>query len=93
MQEIYTHGDHWEYTAVVTKRSIHLLTDEGKPVWKAPYESAYPDYDNMQLYFLEPPGQFALWIAPSYRAREQAKRKLPTHVVWLAADQGVGQEH
>jgi len=89
VQEIVLNGYDWEYTAVVTKRFIHLLTGEGKPVWSIPYEPAYPDYARIQVYFLEPPGQFALWIAPSDRAKEQAKGKLPTHVVWLARDQGV----
>ena len=38
MHEIVLNGYDWEYTAVVTKRLIHLLTAEGKPVWKTPYE-------------------------------------------------------
>ena len=89
VSDIYSHGNYWEYTAVVTKRSIHLLTAEGKPLWKAPYEWAHPGDDNIQLYFLEPPGQFALWITPPYLAREQTNRMRPIHVIWLAADQGV----
>src|SRR5208337_1860989 len=32
VQEIVLNGYDWEYTAVVTKRFIHLLTGEGKPV-------------------------------------------------------------
>ena len=79
----------WEYTAVVTKRFIHLLTAEGKPLWKASYAQAYPDYARIELYCLEAPGQFALWLAPSEQAKAQAKGKLPTHVIWLARDQGV----
>jgi ABC-type transport system involved in multi-copper enzyme maturation permease subunit len=89
MHEIVLNGYDWEYSVVITKRFIHLLTAEGKPVWKIPYEPAYPDYTNIQMYSLEPPGQFALWLAPSDRAKKHATAKLPTHVIWLAGDQGV----
>ena len=88
VDDIFLHGDHWEYTAVVTKRSIHLLTAEGKPLWQAPYELAHPGDDHLQLYYLEPPGRFALWITPSNPPNEGPKSKLLTHVIWLAADQG-----
>jgi hypothetical protein len=88
-QEISLTASVWEYSAVVTKRFVHLLTAEGKPLWKAPYAQAYPDYARIALYCLEAPGQFALWLAPSEQAKAQAKGKLPTHVIWLAKDQGV----
>ena len=79
----------WEYTAVATKRFIRLLTAEGKPVWETPYEPAYPDYAKIDVDFLEPPGQYALWLTPSDRAKAQAKGKLPIHVIWLASNQGI----
>ena len=41
------------------------------------------------IYFLEAPGQYALWLVPSYRENEKAGWKLPTRVVWLARDQGI----
>ena len=79
----------WEYTAVVTKRSIHLLTAEGKPVWKVPYEPKEAACGRAEIYFLEPPGHFVLWLTPSYWENNRANWKLPIHVAWLARDQGV----
>ncbi len=32
----------WQYAVVATKRYVYLLTNEGKQVWKAPYEPAGP---------------------------------------------------
>jgi ABC-type transport system involved in multi-copper enzyme maturation permease subunit len=87
--EITLHNDHWEHTAVVTKRFVHLLTAEGKPLWKTPYEPKDPAYTALDLHPLEPPGQFALWIAPIYWDQDKAKNALPTRVLWLASGQGV----
>ena len=87
--EIVLDSHDWEHTAVVTKRFIHLLTAEGKPVWKAPYEPNGPAYTRAEIFFLERPGQFALWIGPSYRAQQETIGSLTNHVMWLASDQGV----
>jgi hypothetical protein len=87
--ENVSNGYDWEYEAVATKRFIHLLTAEGKPVWKAPYEPAGPAYTQLGIYYLQPPGQFALWMAPSRQESQRADWKLPDHVVWLGRDQGV----
>jgi ABC-type transport system involved in multi-copper enzyme maturation permease subunit len=87
---ISLNGDEeWNYTAVVTKQFIHLLTPDGKVVWKRPYDMAYPDYKEVRIYFLEPADQFALWLAPTYVANKKAGWKLPTHVTWFARDQGM----
>ena len=87
--EIVLHRYDWEYEAVATKQFIYLLTAEGEVVWKAPHTPAGPAYTQVGIYFLQPPGQFALWAAPTYQASERADWKLPIHVVWLARDQGV----
>jgi hypothetical protein len=79
----------WQYTIVATKRFVYLLTAEGKPVWKAPYEPADPKSTRLLLYYLEPPGQFALWVAPGGRAAGGALEQHPGRVVWVARDQGV----
>jgi hypothetical protein len=89
VEDILRVGLDWEHTAVITKRFIYLLTREGKLVWKAPYEPPYPEYASFHVFFLEPPGQFAVWIEPSDQAREQSKGALPTRSLWLAADKGV----
>jgi hypothetical protein len=87
--EIILNGYDWDYEAVATKRAIHLVTSDGKPVWKAPYEPAGLAYNQVGIYFLQPPGQFALWMTPPREENERANWKLPIHVVWLARDQGV----
>ena len=87
--EIVLNSYDWEYEAVATKRFIHLLTSEGKPVWKAPYEPTGSAYTQVGMYFLQPPGQFAIWMSPTHQESERADWKLPNHVVWLARDQGV----
>jgi hypothetical protein len=87
--EIVRSDYNWEYTMVVTKRFVHLLTAEGKPVWQTPYEPARASSTVFQLFLLEPPGQFALWISPGGRAGEEAREKHPGHVMWVARDQGV----
>jgi hypothetical protein len=74
---------------VVTRRLVYLLTAEGKPVWQTPYEPARANTTVIQLYLLEPPGQFALWISPAGRWDEEARAKHPGHVMWIARDQGV----
>jgi hypothetical protein len=79
----------WQYTVVATKRFVYLLTNEGKPVWKAPYEPADPTSTRLQLCCLEPPGQFALWISQGGRAVEKAGEHLPGRVMWIAGNQGV----
>jgi hypothetical protein len=90
VEEMELYSFEFDYGAVVaTKRFIHLLTREGKLVWKAPYEPSYPGYDNIHLCILEPPGQFGVLIAPSLQARREAKVELPIRVIWLAKGQGV----
>ena len=79
----------WQYTMVVTKRLVRLLTAEGKPVWQTPYEPARASSTVFQLFLLEPPGQFALWISPGGRPGEEARETHPGHAMWIARDQGV----
>ena len=87
--EVALHDYGWQYTIVATKRFVYLLTDEGTLVWKAPYEPADPKSTCLQLYCLEPPGQFALWVSPGGRAAGGAREQHPGRVVWVARDQGV----
>jgi prepilin-type N-terminal cleavage/methylation domain-containing protein len=87
--EFAFNGFDWDYTAVVTKRFIHLLTADGQPAWKAPYDSRDASYRQAEIYPLKPPGQFALWLVPSGGENKRAGWNLPTHVIWLACGQGV----
>jgi hypothetical protein len=88
-REVQLNGFDWDYTIVVTRCFVRLLTPDGKVVWQADYKPAYPDYSQVQLFCLEPTNQFALWIGPSWRAQEKAGGKLPTRVIWLDRDGSV----
>ncbi len=81
--EVSLNGYDWDYTIVVTRNYIRLLTPDGKVVWRTAYKPSYPDYNQVQLYCLEPTNQFALWIGPSWQAQEMAGGNLPTRVTWL----------
>lgn len=85
----YTHeGLDQEYVVVVTRHAVRLLARNGKELWKAPFEPGYPEYGHVQVYFLEPPKRFALWIFPGDRFNARAGWKLPIQVTWLSADEG-----
>ena len=76
-------------TLLVTKRAVQLLNTDGKPIWQTPYEPAQARYTVFQLFHLEPPNQFALWISPNGPRDELERERHPGHVIWLAREQGV----
>jgi hypothetical protein len=78
-----------QYIAVVTKQQIHLLSRDGQPIWKVSYDPQNRAYRQADIHFLDKPGQYALWMAPNYWDNVRANWKLPTHVIWLARDQGI----
>jgi len=79
--------DGWDYTVMVTTNSVSLLTSDGKLVWQTAYAPAYPDYNWIDVIFLEPSNRFALWFHP--RDQSNKTNNLPSHFVWLATGQGV----
>lgn len=87
--EVSLNGNDWDYTIVVTRGYIRLLTPDGKVLWRAAYKPGYPDYNQIQVTFLDSRNQFALWLSPSWYAQGKAGGKLPTQVVWLDREQGV----
>lgn len=89
VREVSLNGYDWDCTIVVTRCFVRLLAPDGKVVWQAAYQPAYPDYNLVQVACLEPTNQFALWIGPSNWAQEKAGGKLPTHVTWLDRDGNV----
>jgi len=87
--EVSLNGYDWDYTIVVTRSYVRLLTPDGKAVWRAAYKPGYPDYNGIHVACLDSTNQFALWFLPSWHAQEKAGGKLPTQVVWLDREQGV----
>ena len=83
VREVQLNGFDWDYTIVVTRCFVRLLTLDGKVVWQVAYKPGYPDYNHIKVSLLEPTNQFALWIGPSWQAQEKAGGKLPTCVTWL----------
>jgi hypothetical protein len=89
VSEFIRRNQEWEATGVVTKRFVHLLTAEGNPVWKVPYEPPSSAYRAIEVYRLKSPGQFLLWQTPDFEENERAEWKLPIQVSWLTGDRGV----
>jgi hypothetical protein len=86
--EIHVDTDSWKYVGVATKNSVHLVTADGQPVWQASYGP--PNlYSHVDIYVLDAPGDFALWLAPSYWESERTGHKTPTRVEWIGQDRGV----
>jgi ABC-type transport system involved in multi-copper enzyme maturation permease subunit len=80
----------WNYTVVVTKDSVRVLTPDGKIATQFPYQPKYPSYyTDISVSFLEPTNNFVFQFYPSYRSNELSNWKLPIHVVWVAGGQGV----
>ena len=77
----------WEHTAVVTSSLSDLADERGQArSGKRPTSQRYPDYTDINVWFLEPPGHYASADRLRHSGpKEQAKGKLPAHVVWLAA--------
>ncbi len=77
-----------DYTIVATRRSIQLVTPDGRQVWQIPYEPAYPTYPSVSVFSLEPTNRFAVWFGPSYQTNRIMNWTLPTRVVFLSAGEG-----
>ncbi|MGO8838938.1 MAG: ABC transporter permease [Limisphaerales bacterium] len=87
--EVSLNGFDWDYTIVVTRDYIRLLTPDGKVVWQFAYKPNHPDYGAISVAFLESKNQFALWLVPSGHTQEKTGWKLPMQVTWLDREQGV----
>jgi ABC-type transport system involved in multi-copper enzyme maturation permease subunit len=83
VHEVWINGYDWDYTIVVTRCFVHLLAPDGKEIWRAAYQPAYPEYNQVTVACLESNNQFAVWIGPSWLAQQKSGGKLPTHVTWL----------
>ena len=74
---------------VVTRHFVHLLSTDGSVVLKEPYEPLRSRQTDIRVFFLEPPGRFALWIAPGFTANAGPEKSPPTQVTWIERNQGV----
>jgi hypothetical protein len=78
----------WDYTLVATTNSICVLTPDGKCFSQASFESLYPSYSSVQVYFLET-NEVAFWFTPNYYTNQLRDWKLPQHIEWMAANGSV----
>jgi len=76
-------GRDWDYTAILTRQFVRLLTPDGTEVLKSPFKPGAPDYRRVELYLLEPRGRFALWIKPLDEANKINGWKMPIYVTWF----------
>jgi len=76
-----------------THKIVCLLDSEGQALFTAPYKPVYPEYPQVQVSLLQPTNRaldnFAIWFYPDYEMNRAAGWKMPVHVAWMAADQGV----
>ena len=86
--DVSLNGYDWDYTIIVTRKSVQLLKPDGKLVWQIPYAPAYPAYNGVVVSFLEATNRFALWLNANGQTNKMMGWTLPSHVVWLAAGQG-----
>jgi len=84
--DVSTNTYDWNYTVIVSEKSVWLTTPEGKPVWEIPFAPGYPEYQNVSVSFLESTNPVAVWFEPNYWTNELKHWTLPTHVAWLGAD-------
>ena len=86
--EVSLNGNDWDYTIVVTRSYVRLLSPDGKAVWQFAYKSNHTDYGQITVSFLDSRNQFALWLVPSGHTQEKTGWKLPMQVTWLDREQG-----
>lgn len=84
--DISTNGADWSYTLIAGEKSVQMLQPDGKTVWQTPFEPGYPDYNDVNVSFLENTNRFAVWFHPSRATNELRHWTLPERVVWLGAD-------
>ena len=81
--EIKTRNTDWDYGLVLTRQAATLLSATGAVVWRVPFEAPTDVDTTVDLTVLEPPGRFALWIAPGYTVLPKQRASLPTKVEWI----------
>ena len=89
VQEVWMNGYDWNYIIVVTRCFVRLLTPDGKELWRAAYQPAYPEYTQVNVACLESKNQFALWIRPCLAGDMTKPAEAPLHVTWLDRNGGV----
>jgi hypothetical protein len=72
----------WDYTVVVTKDFVHILTPDGKIACQVPYDPKYPYYTSINVHFLEATNKFVVWFDPNYETNQLLNWTLPSHVIW-----------
>jgi hypothetical protein len=79
--------------AITTHQMVCVMDYDGNPIFKVPYQPAYPEYPQVQISLLQPQTNgtnlFALWFYPDTRTNAAAGWKMPIHVLWLGPEQTV----
>jgi hypothetical protein len=84
-EDVLLNSYDWDYTVIVTRRSVQLLRPNAELVWKTPHDVSGSSPAMVQVYFLEPPGQFALWKVPDTKENSES----PIEASWLSSDKGI----
>lgn len=76
--------------AVLTRRWLQLVGPDDKTIWRIPFEQPRPDYTDVRISIVDlKQGRFAVWVGPSFEADRKDPGKLPMHITWFRASQGV----
>jgi hypothetical protein len=79
--------------AITTHQVICAMDYDGNPIFRVPYQPAYPEYPQVQVSLLQPQNGgtnlFALWFYPDTRKNAAAGWKMPIHVLWVGPEQTV----
>jgi hypothetical protein len=76
-------------TAVLTRRSLRLIGPDDQIIWRVPFEQPRKEYTDVMISILGTNGQFAVSVAPSYRAETKNPGKFPVYVTWFDREQDV----
>jgi hypothetical protein len=71
---------------VTTRRFVRVLKPDGAVELAIPYLPAFSGYPQVQVSFLLPTNNFAVWFSPDYQLNEKSGWTMPEQVKWIAAD-------
>jgi hypothetical protein len=66
---------------VGTDRSVHVLDEEGTPLFSAPFAQDRENYQVELMCRLEAPRRYVVWYGPSWRAGAKGRTSLPSYLV------------
>ncbi len=89
--DLLNNGADWIYTLIVAEHSIVLLDPQGTLVRKQPFQPIPRFEDQVKVSYLEPAGQYAIWVSERSRTNSPVGGSPPMLVTWFGRGQGASQ--